>query len=231
MPLTVLELFDFAELNKHRLQEEDNPVLVEKLKQLGLYDLRVQGPVRWGKKVRSDGSGVYVVSLSDTPEKNNNLKERIPICETKIENVWLKNASKMTIDGEKAKIGKITSFLNEYWLPEENILYIGETSDLNRRVNECYKHQIGKSKPHSGGQWLHALSICRETFVYFVETTKYFQVKTLLLQNFDFHVQLEGNNYDEYVLPFANLEMMKEDGKMYNKNKINKQIRMKYQRQ
>ena len=231
MPLTVLELFDFQDLYEHYLQDEDNPDIVEELKRQGLYDLQVQGPVRWGNNVPSYKSGVYVVSLSDTPEKNNNLKERIPICETKIENVWLKNASKMTIDGQKAKIGKITSFLSEYWLPEENILYIGETNDLNRRVNECYKHQIGKSKPHSGGQWLHALSICRETFVYFVETTKYFQAKTLLLQNFDFHVQLEGNNYDEYVLPFANLNMRKEDGKMYNKNKRNRQIRMEHQRQ
>lgn len=52
-----------------------------------------------------------------------------------------------------------------------------------------------------------------------------------LLQNFDFHVQLERNNYDKYVLPFANLKMRKEDRKMYYKNKINGQIRMEHQRQ
>ena len=230
MPLTVSKLFDFKDLYKHRFPDEDDRTIVEKLKQLGLYDLKVKKPVRWGSNVPSYKSGVYVVSSSDNAEKNYNLDERIPICETKIENEWLKYAPDMTIDGKKASIENIKSFLSEFWLPKENILYIGSTNNLNRRVKQYYNQKLGKGN-HKGGQWFHALSICRETSVYFVETTKYSQVKTLLLQNFDFHVQLEGNNYDEYVLPFANLKMKKEDGKMYNKNKRNRQIRMEHQRQ
>ena len=240
MPLTVLELFDFNDLYKHRFPDEDDRAIVEKLKQLGLYDLQVQGPVRWGNGVPSDNSGFYVVSLSDNRDENNNCEEHIPVCEATIENVWLKNASKMTIDGQKANTENIKSFLSEFWLPEENILYIGQTNrKLRERVGEYYRHPIGKKSPHSGGQWLHALSICSKTFVYYVETKNHKEIeKNLLqeieknlLQNFDFHVQLEGNNYDEYVLPFANLNMRKEDGKMYNKNKRNRQIRMEHQRQ
>lgn len=230
MSLTVSKLVDFEELYEHRFGGLEDQNIVEILKQQELYGLKVRGPVQWGTDVPSYSSGVYVISLSNKPDKNNNLKESIPVCESKINNVWLKNAPYMTIDGKKASVENVKSYLSEFWLPKENILYIGETSDLNRRVKECYKHPIGKSKPHSGGQWLHALSICKETFVYFVETTNYPQVKVLSLQNFDFHVQQEGNNDDEYVLPFANLEMKKEDEKMYSKNKINVQIRMERQR-
>ena len=227
MPLIVSKLFDFKDLYKHRFPDEDDRAIVEKLKQLGLYDLQVQGPVRWGKKVRSDGSGVYVVSLSDAPEKNNNLKEHIPICETKIKNEWLKYAPDMTIDGKKASIENIKSFLSEFWLPKESILYIGQTTKLKKRVRQYYKQKLGKGN-HKGGQWFHALSICRKTFVYYVETSNYEQVEINLLQNFDYHVRKAGNN-KERVLPFANLEMKKEDGKMHNKNKINGQYRMKNQ--
>ena len=161
MPLTILELFDFEELNKHRLQEEDNPVLVENLKQ------SVQEPVEWGDDELSNSSGVYVVSLSDNPNENNNCEELIPVCETTIENVWLKNASKMTIDGQKANTENIKIFLSEFWLPEENILYIGRTKrKLRVRVGEYYRHQIGKSKPHSGGSgYMPLVSVVKHLFI------------------------------------------------------------------
>lgn len=219
MPLTVLELFDFEELNKHRLQEEDNPVIVENLKQL------VQGPVEWGDDELANSSGAYVVSLSDNPNENNNCEELIPVCETTVKNVWLKNAQYMTIDGQEANIKNIKSFLSEFWLPKESILYIGQTKrELRVRVREYYRHQIGKNSPHSGGQWLHALSICSKTFVYYVETDNYKQVEKYLLQNFDFHVRKAGNN-NERVLPFANLRMKTKNGN-YDKN-----IRMNQQNQ
>ena len=213
MPLTVLELFDFEELNKHRLQEEDNPVLVENLKQ------SVQEPVKWGENVPSNDSGVYVVSLSDKPDENNNLEDPIPIRETKIKNEWLKYAPDMTIDGKKASIENIKSFLSEFWLPKENILYIGSTNNLNRRVKQYYNQKLGKGN-HSGGQWLCALSICSKTFVYYVETVEtenYKQVEMYLLQNFDFHVRKAGNN-NAHVLPFANLKMKTKNAN-YDKNK------------
>ena len=218
MPLTVSELFDFQDLYEHYLQDEDDPDIVEELKRQGLYDLQVQGPVRWGKKVRSDSRGVYVVSLSDTPEKNNNLKERIPICETKIEDVWLKNAQYMTIDGQKANKENIKRFLSEVWLPKESILYIGQTTNLNKRVMQYYNQKLGKGN-HSGGQWLCALSICSKTFVYYVEieTKIHKEVEKNLLQNFDFHVRKAGNN-NAHVLPFANLTMKTKNAN-YDKNK------------
>ena len=223
MPLTVLDLFDFEDLNKHRSLEEDNPVLVENLKQ------SLGEPVEWNNNELPSSGGVYVVSLSDKSDKNNNLKKSISICETKIKNEWLKNAPYMTIDGKRATKENIKTFLSEFWLPKENILYIGATKNLSRRVKEYFNHELGKEYHHSGGQWLHAISICSQTFVYFVETKNYKQSKILLLQNFDFHVRKEGND-SEYVLPFANLVMKKENGKMYNKNKINGQIRMENQR-
>ena len=231
MPLTVSKLFDFEDLYKHRFPDKDNRAIVEKLKQQGLYDLQAQEiGVRWDKIEPPDNSGVYVVSLSDNRDENNNLKEHIPICETKIKNEWLKYAPDMTIDGKKASIENIKSFLSEFWLPKENILYIGSTNNLNRRVKQYYNQKLGKGN-HKGGQWLHALSIFSKTFVYYVETVEtdnYEQVEINLLQNFDYHVRKAGNN-KERVLPFANLEMKKEDEKMHNKNKINGQYRMKNQ--
>ena len=71
-------------------------------------------------------------------------------------NLLLENTQyRLTIDDKIIRdISVLRERLTKYYLDEE-IIYIGKSkSNLNKRLEQFYDHEIGQTKYHAGGQWI-----------------------------------------------------------------------------
>ena len=187
------------------------PVTVSEL--FSTVGLSPQGPVPWGcSDLPNNHGGVYVVSLCNDPKQKGIPRPDIPICKDAID-TWLKSDEDITINGKTPTVELVAKYFDKFWLPNENILYIGKTKqNLRKRVSSYYRHKLGNSRPHSGGQWIHALSIRDNTFVYFAECSKPEEIETKMLLYFAFRVAQtsEAQNINNCkLLPFANRQLNK----------------------
>lgn len=195
------------------------PISVNEL--LQKVNLRVTGKVKWGNVVDCQEKGIYLISTSSNPESNENKINEAPISREKLMK-WIAVSGNMTIDNRVADLESLNNRLQKYWLPDENILYIGQTSKqtLHARIQQFYNHELGRRKPHSGGEWIKTLSNINELCIYFVTSDSSKEVEEKLLHEFmkvssskmvgDIQVQSLG-------LPFANKECICE-GKRLRKN-------------
>ena len=112
--------------------------------------LQRSDPVPWGKQVPNDKPGIYIVSLSSNPDENSCFLATAPI-DRDIVAGWLRRAPEFKLDGKANPSPEaVAKRLGEYWLPDESILYIGQTSkSLKARVDQFYKHELGNSGGHS----------------------------------------------------------------------------------
>ncbi len=112
---------------------------------------------------------------------------------------WIDRLPEFRIDGVPPTLETLKNRLAQFWLPNESVLYIGQTtSSLSKRLAQYYNTELGAKGPHSGGQWLKTLSNMDELFVYYAQTErKPKEVESELLNYF--HSQAKK-------LPFANLE-------------------------
>ena len=189
------------------------PITVKKLFQQ--VELPIHGKFQWQQKVQSDAKGIYVVSLSSDPDKIVTLPEPSFVDEKIHE--WMNNAPGMKLDGQTPSIEVIKERLKQFWLPDETIVYIGQTTKntLGKRVNQYYKSKIGKGAPHSGGHWIKTLECLEQMTVYWSELDGNNCPEVCeqrLLDAFQSQVSNETRDrlYDkDRVMPFANLEYPK----------------------
>jgi len=167
------------------------------------------GPLDWATPVPSGKPGVYVVSISNCPQKHVGLSPKASIS-TALVREWMQKAPNMVLDkGLVPSPGAIASRLGEFWIPSETILYIGMTDrPLGDRVCEYYRSKLGAKSPHSGGFWIKALSNLNEFFVYYAECENPKANEDRLLETFASNVDPADrmNLRDPLLpLPFANL--------------------------
>ena len=169
------------------------------------------GSVHWNEPVQSKEKGIYFVSLSRNPEENGGVLKSAPL-EIKTIEKWLQQCNLELKDDPTPSAEAIVQRIGEFWLPDENILYIGQTSrqDLNTRIDQLYKHKLGKSSPHRGGHWLKTLSNLNSTFVHYAETVDRNpkDVESSLIEDFVDRVSSTTKNIvrdRERPYPFANL--------------------------
>ena len=174
--------------------------------------LELTGSVRWNEPVQCKEKGIYIVSLSRNPEENGGVLNSAPL-EIKTIEKWLQQCNLELKDDPTPSTEAIEQRIGEFWLPDENILYIGQTShqDLNTRIDQLYKHKLGKSSPHRGGHWLKTLSNLKSTFVHYAETVDRNpkDVKSSLIEDFVDRVSSSTTNIvsdPERPYPFANLD-------------------------
>ena len=113
----------------------------------------------------------------------------------------------MTTDQEKVK-----ERLSNFWLSDENIIYIGKATDLGVRVNQYYKTAIAKSGPHSGGHWIKLLNNIESLTVHYFPCQQPEEIEYILLDEFGKHVSAKSYKHlidKDVILPFANLEKKK----------------------
>lgn len=132
------------------------PITIKQLvEEVGLPPTAIK-VVKWNSPIDCKNKGVYIVSLSENAVLNRTIKE-LPISMNILE-AWIKKLGYFTIDKEKIQdAGVVKGRLAEFWIPDENILYIEKaplrkSSDgIGNRVREYYRTAIGNAGPHVGG--------------------------------------------------------------------------------
>ncbi|WKZ70018.1 MAG: hypothetical protein QY331_01965 [Melioribacteraceae bacterium] len=184
------------------------------------FHVKKQNRVKWGEEISSQNESVYIISLSDEPSKNNGLLENPLIDQNKLLE-WFRKSPTLTIDGKK-NIQLLEERLKEFWLPDENILYIGKAprrkngKALSNRISEYYSTKIGDGSPHSGGQWIKVLSNLPSCYVYYGFTKDAAGVEDEMLDHFIENVSIstkEKLRDPSLPLPFANIRHRGKDKK------------------
>lgn len=186
------------------------------LKAAGLNPVALKR-VKWGEKFDCRENGIYIVSTSSDASKNENLYSSAPI-DNKMLAFWLNKVSGMQLDNKRPSVQELKQRLDSFWLPEENIVYIGQTEvTLSKRVNQYYTTELGDARPHAGGHWLKTLKILNDLWVYYLPCPSPKEVEEKLLNCFGKQVSKESRNLfgENFVLPFANLELRKGKRKMH----------------
>lgn len=194
------------------------------LQQTGLSTVELK-TIRWGNNPTSSQMGIYIVSTSQNPLANDNLFPTAPI-DDNILKVWLTKVVTLQVDGNTSPtVSQLRDRLNQFWLPDESILYIGQTESskgIRGRVNQYYRTELGERKPHAGGHWLKTLSILDHLFVHYLPDRTPTITEEKLLRTFVSQVSkksLENFRDRNLPIPFANLELEKGNRKNHGISK------------
>ena len=156
--------------------------------------------------------GVYFISLSGCPSSNDGLKSAAPVCRNSVTE-WLERVTQLKIDGHRPNSpDEIVTRLNEFWLPDENILYIGESNSIKQRIQNLHVHQIGYSSPHSGGHWIQLLSNLDNLYIHYADASNHNEITTNIkyrvlakfMENASAHID-RNSRIANCALPFANI--------------------------
>ncbi len=141
------------------------------MRSLGLL---VDGPGVWGAALRSRAAGVFVVELPGG-------LDRAPLNSMAIRQ-WLERVPELRMDGARPEATEFGARLNEFWLPGEQILYVGRSAkSIGSRVAAMYATPLGDARPFAGGHWLKALSVLNELRIWWAETDAHEEYADALL--------------------------------------------------
>ena len=181
--------------------------------------------VKWGQRLDSSSIGIYIVSTSGLPNENTNLHDNAPIDEIILRS-WLDKVGTLQLDGKQnPTIKDLKNRLNNFWLPDENIIYIGQTESgggLKSRVNQYYRTDLGERKPHAGGHWIKILKTLNQLYVHYIPTQKPNDTEEELLRYFIEQVSDKSKQklFDPTLpIPFANLELERGNRKKHGISK------------
>jgi transcription elongation factor GreA len=160
------------------------------LREVGLL---ADGPVPWGRPVPARGPGVFVVELP------------APLASAPVEltrvGKWIERVPTLLLEGARPASKALAARVASFWVPEAVVLYIGATEvSVGARVAAMEKTVLGDRRPHSGGHWLHTLSVLPTTRIWWAETDAVEEYEDALLGAF---AAWAGGGAD--LQPFANL--------------------------
>lgn len=168
--------------------------IAELLKQVNIT--KFNKPIKWGAPCPCDKQGIYIISFCEDPHLE--MKPIEPQFDDTAIQEWIKYLQLFTLNNKRPNVDAVKQELQRFWLPKENILYIGNTTNLRQRINDGYKTtKLGKGGPHAGGQWLKTLANIDTLYIHYI-TTESTEIKPILLEHF-------RNTIGE--LPFANLKI------------------------
>ncbi len=163
--------------------------------------LQPGGTVRWRERIASSGPGVYVI---ETPE---------PLSEAPLDleaiAAWTSRVPDLRVDGEHLAPGELANRLREFWIRDEQIVYIGLAgTSLRTRIGQFYRTPLGDRGPHAGGHWLKTLAGLATFRVSWAETDEPDRMEEELLVAFADRLSVAARAQlpNGPVLPFANLE-------------------------
>ena len=182
--------------------------------------------VKWGERIPCQAAGVYVVSLSAGSTLNSGILENAPISLKAIQ-LWIYKVPTIELDGSGDSEPKaIAQRLSRFWLPDEDIVYIGKTgAKLVDRLKDYYATKLGDRRPHAGGHWIKTLMNLGSLYIYFAECSMPNRVEGCLLKSFIIGVSetTRSKLFDsQHPFPFANLEYPKGTRKWHGIGKSKK---------
>jgi hypothetical protein len=167
----------------------------------------------WNTTVDDSNEGIYVISSSSDPDKNLGTSLKPIFNEIQIKN-WIQKLPDFQIDGLKPTLEVVKKRLEDFWLPDENVLYIGKAPKrkngeaIGNRIREYYITELGNGSPHSGGQWIKTLKNLNSFFVYYGYTSSSDDIERKMLTSFMDGVSDETKRIlrdKSLPLPFANI--------------------------
>lgn len=176
---------------------------------LSSVNLEPGGSVPWGDPVPERRTGIYLISLNESPDEARSSSKSPPIDSSAIGEL-LEACPSLTLDErDNPDPDLVSSRMGEFWLPDECVLYIGLSGQpLRTRVRQYYTTPLGAAKPHAGGWWLKALSNVSDLFVHFAVTDQFKAAEEGALDAFAAGVSPESRRdwpEGEPLMPFANL--------------------------
>lgn len=176
---------------------------------LSSVGLQPGGSVPWGEPVPERQTGIYLVSLNESPDDAQSSVKSPPIDSGAIDEL-LAACPSLTLGGRNGPDrGSVSSRIGEYWIPDECVLYIGLSGQpLRTRVRQYYTTPLGAAKPHAGGWWLKTLSNISDLFVHFAVTDQFKDAEEGALDAFEAGVSPESRRNwpdGDPLMPFANL--------------------------
>ena len=181
------------------------------------HDLRLQGPLRWGRPPACQECGIYLVSMTADPSL---LPERnLPDFSVDAIDEWLKHAADMTLDGvRRPSAASIAERLRRFWLPDEPVVYVGQTEQpLQDRIDQFRGHRLGRSSPLRGGHWLKVLRNLSSLYLFYAVCDSPLDTEKSILRLFSGRVSpgSRARLWDKVnPIPFANLRRF--DGTIKN---------------
>ncbi|SDB30218.1 hypothetical protein SAMN03097699_0595 [Flavobacteriaceae bacterium MAR_2010_188] len=197
------------------------------------FKLNYVGAFKWNVSLNAKFNGVYVIALTDNPKSSEVHSHSFEICDETF-NYWVTQATNLEIKGKMVTSKKeVKDYLRQFWNPNENILYIGESSSLTnplqKRIKQYYAHKVGQKGPHTGGYWLKLLSCLKSVSVYYAESPNPREVEFKTLIKF---IELSvGKSFYEIEnftnhLPFANVKIdISKNHQLKNTLTITREIR------
>jgi transcription elongation factor GreA len=163
--------------------------------------LPADGPVLWGQPARSREPGIFIVEMATS-------LAQAPIDITAVR-TWVDRVPELRLDGERPTPTELADRLAAFWLPGQQVLYVGRTAKtLGPRIAAAYATPLGDRRPHAGGHWLKTLHRIGQLRVWWAETKAPEEYEDALLAAFAATVdpEVQARLYDPAVaLPWANL--------------------------
>ena len=186
------------------------PTTVHQL--LATANARYLGCVSWGSPIRVQGNGVYVVSLTQDPHSPAGGLASCPVSTASCR-AWLDARPELTLDDRRPTPEELALRLSRFWLPDEVVLYVGQTTDtLARRVADFYSTPLGAQRPHAGGHWIKALANLNSLYVHIASASDPKEAEIAMIKRFCDGVSAASRSALRDPLrpfPFANLEWPK----------------------
>ncbi len=135
------------------------------------------GPALWGRPVRHNGPGVFLVEL----------KAPVPTLSVDLAAVgrWIEHVPELRLDGRRPSGRELQTRLARFWLPSQQVLFIGASGgSLAGRVNAMAKTVPGDRKPAGSGLWLHLLRTPADLRVWWAGTDAAEEYEDALLDAF-----------------------------------------------
>ena len=156
--------------------------------------------------------GVYLVALTPDARSSNLATAACPLSHAALE-AWLHRRPELRLDRKRPTVDELAERLATFWLSDEIVLYIGQTTDtLAARIHAYYTTPLGARHPHAGGHWLKPLSNLDSLFVHYAYAGDPEAAEVLMLKRFCDTVTptMRSALHDPNCpLPYANLEWPK----------------------
>ena len=163
--------------------------------------LMADGPVVWGRPTPYGGPGVFVVELPAP-------RPTAPIELTRV-GKWIERVESFRLDGERPTSRQVAARLASFWLPSQQVLFVGATPvSVRGRISALRETALGDRKPSPGGHWLHVLTGLGTARIWWAATEAIEEYEDALLDAFAAGIPPEERAAlpdTDTVLPFANL--------------------------
>jgi transcription elongation factor GreA len=125
--------------------------------------MMADGPAEWGRRLRYDGPGVFLVELP-APATS-------PAMDLAPVGKWLERVPDLRLDGARPTSRELVERLRSFWLPSQQVLFIGSTErSVGGRLAAIAMTVPGDRRPAWTGFWLHFLRNAAELRVWWATT-------------------------------------------------------------